>query len=119
MGVLKGVLVIGGAADRAEVRCKGDIGKVLDGHLASRRHEIETCYDGEAEGAHAAAGAVGITNQAMAYTSTPQTSAPGKIARTTAARRTIVESRPRNSATPPHTPPILRSVVERSSGRPL
>src|SRR5215203_4682438 len=59
----------------------------------------------------------GMMNQAITYATRPRTIAPGKIARTIQRSRTAVASMPRYSARPPHTPAILRSLVDRVKRR--
>src|SRR5260370_12555956 len=58
-----------------------------------------------------------MITQATTYATIPPTIPPGTTARIAQNRRTIVESTPRYSARPPHTPAIFESVAERIKRR--
>jgi hypothetical protein len=68
-------------------------------------------------GVETGAGAFGMITQATRYATIPPTIPPGTTASTAQNSRTIVESTPRYSANPPHTPAIFESVAERISRR--
>src|SRR5262245_14994317 len=60
-------------------------------------------------------GPFGMRSHAIAYTSRPPTNAPGKIENTIQRTRIGVASTSKYSASPPQTPAIFASAVERVS----